>query len=92
MRQRFLRCYTNQALHFAETSSSRVEGAHAYIKRFTRVSIGDLLSVMLAIRTGVSTRYIAINQAIGEDRQKLPDNLLRPLFRLVLGWVALYAL
>lgn len=92
MRQRFLRCYTNQALHFAETSSSRVEGAHAYIKRFTRVSIGDLLSVMLAIRTGVSTRHIAINQAIGEDRQKLPDNLLRPLFRLVLGWVAPHAL
>jgi hypothetical protein len=92
IKQRFLRCYTNQKLHFEETSSSRVEGAHAYIKRFTRVSIGDLFSVMCAIRTAVATRHITINQSIVEDRQKLPDNLLTPLFRLVLGWVAIQAL
>jgi hypothetical protein len=47
---------------------------------------------MCAIRTAVATRHITINRSIVEDRQKLPDSLLTPLFRLVLGWVAPQAL
>jgi hypothetical protein len=85
VKQRFLRCYTNQTLHLGETASSRVEGAHAYIKQFIRYSIGDLLTVMIAIRTAVATQDIAINQSIVEDRQMVPEHLATALFRLLIG-------
>lgn len=92
VKQRFLRCYTNQTLHFGETTSSRVEGAHAYLKRFIRWSTGDLLTVMMAIRTAVATRHIVVNQSIMEDRQKVPERLATALFRSVIGWIAPKAL
>jgi hypothetical protein len=47
---------------------------------------------MQAIRTAVATRHIAINQSIEEDRQKLPGCLMKPLFRLVISWIAPHAL
>jgi hypothetical protein len=92
VKQRFLRCYTNETLHFGETASSRVEGSHAYLKRFIRWSTGDLLTVMKKVRTAVASRHIAINQSIVEDRQMIPERVATALFRSVLGWVAPTAL
>lgn len=88
MKQRFLRCYTNQVLHFNETSSSRVESAHWTIKRWIKLSNGDLLSVTQTIDTMVTTRHRSAEHSIANERDSGPITLFQPLFRAVIGWVA----
>lgn len=92
IKQKFLRCFTNDRLHLGETSSSRVEGAHAYLKRHIRWSFGDILTVMRLISTAVAHRHDTVETSLYEDRQVTPNNLLIPPFRAVLGWVAPAAL
>mgnify|MGYP007115691377 CR=1 FL=1 len=92
MKEKFLRCFTNKKFYLGETSSSRVEGAHAYLKRYIRWSFGDLLTVIRLISTTVAYRHDTIENSIYKDREITPNNLLIPIFRAVLGWVAPTAL
>nr|CCA18090.1 Pc21g00130 putative [Albugo laibachii Nc14] len=45
-KERFVNAWTSKYRHFGNKATSRVEGAHAYIKKFLQVSTGDLLSVL----------------------------------------------
>ncbi len=45
-RRRFVKCYTNQVLHFDTTMTSRDESEHAVLKRQLRSSIDDLKTMM----------------------------------------------
>ncbi len=45
-RRRFIKCYTNQVLHFDTTVTSRGEDEHAVLKRQLESSIDDLKTVM----------------------------------------------
>ncbi len=45
-RRRFIKCYTNQVLHFDTTLTSRDEDEHAVLKRQLESSIDDLKTMM----------------------------------------------
>ncbi|CEG46318.1 MULE transposase domain [Plasmopara halstedii] len=46
-KERFINAWTSKHMHFGNTSTSRVEGSHAYIKKFLQTSTGDLLTMFL---------------------------------------------
>jgi hypothetical protein len=54
--------YTNQYHHFGTRVTSRVEGAHAYIKRYLggKKSKGDLYSTWLNIEAAVAHQMTTI--------------------------------
>jgi hypothetical protein len=49
-RRRFIKCYTDQVLHFGTTVTSRSESEHAQLKRHLESSIEDLKIVMNSIK------------------------------------------
>jgi hypothetical protein len=57
-KEKIIRCWTNQYLHLSNSSTSRVEGSHAFLKKYIQASTGDILTVWGRIRH-------AIHQQIG---------------------------
>jgi hypothetical protein len=49
-----MRCYLKGILYYDELTSSRVEGAHAKLKREIRTSTGDILITMQVVSRVVS--------------------------------------
>jgi hypothetical protein len=44
-KEKIIRCWTNQYLHLGNSSTSRVEGSHAFLKKYIQASTGDILTV-----------------------------------------------
>jgi hypothetical protein len=63
---RIIRCWTYQFLHLRNSSTSRVEGSHAYIEKYIQTSTSDLLTVWnqirLALRNQVDTWIYEVKQ------------------------------
>ena len=62
-RERLVEAWTNQYLHFGTRVTSRVEGAHAYIKRYLggKKTKGDLYSSWLLIEAAVINQVTAVS-------------------------------
>jgi len=49
VKDQFCHTWTNDCLHFGQRSTSQVEGAHNALKRYLKVSTGDLKHVVDAL-------------------------------------------
>lgn len=90
--QRLLRCHTKENLHFDECASSRVEGAHAMIKRHLNVSSNDLMTVVQSIERTVKAQHSEALKRIANEQVNRPLSLHTFLYREVIGKVSHYAL
>ncbi|RKF64238.1 hypothetical protein OnM2_020096 [Erysiphe neolycopersici] len=83
--------WTSKELHFCKKATSRVEGAHAYIKKFLQVSTGDLLSVFTKLTLAVEHQVKAEEAKRSEEKMhhllELPS-----VFKSVSGKISRYAL
>jgi hypothetical protein len=61
-RERLVKAWTNQYLHFRIRVTSRAEGAHAYIKRYLRgkQTKRDFYSLWLLIKAAVINQITAV--------------------------------
>lgn len=61
-----IRCWTNQHFHIGDSATSRVEGSHAFIKKYIQSSTGDILTVWSRISHAL---HCQINTLIREIKE-----------------------
>ena len=91
-KQRVVRAWTNKVLHFGHTVTSRIESCHAALKRQLKASVGDLRAVALKIDLLITNQVREHHLAVAAARDRLPRDLRRPEFSLVVHHVSDYAL
>ena len=84
-RQQFVRCYTDQVLHFNTTVTSRAEGGHAVLKRQLGTSTGDLKTVVDGINLMLMNEYQNHLINFDEAKSRLPMELKKPIFQRLIG-------
>lgn len=83
-----MRCYLNGILHYDELTSSRVEGAHAKLKREIRTSTGDILATMQVVSRVVSYTNSQAFNSIQDEIHRYPVSFQVLLLRNILGRVS----
>jgi len=91
-RERFVHAWTDRYLHFGATVTSRVEGAHAVIKRYLHVSTGDLRAVKIAISLAIENQVKELRAAISSEKIRVPHKIRIPFFDQVITQVSTFAL
>ncbi|OQD67366.1 hypothetical protein PENANT_c317G11027, partial [Penicillium antarcticum] len=86
-----LRCFTNSFFHLGETSTSRVEGAHAALKKDLQNSRRNLLALLHCFETVILRQFKLSQQAIADEKARSPTVLSamrHPIVRDVLRLVS----
>ncbi len=91
-RRRFVKCYTNQVLHFDTTMTSRGENAHAVLKRQLKSSIDDLKIVMNDINLLLINEQHNYLIDINETRLRYSIELRKSIFNQLASFVTSIAL
>ncbi len=91
-RRRFVKCYTNQVLHFDTTMTSRDENAHAVLKRQLRSSIDDLKTVIDDINLLLINEQHNYLIDINEARLRYSIELRKSIFNQLTSFVTSIAL
>jgi hypothetical protein len=64
----FIRCWTNQHFHLGNSATSRVEGSHAFIKKYILSSTGDILTVWNRINHALNSQIDTLIREVKEDQ------------------------
>ena len=88
----FVRAWADRHFHAGSRTSSRVEGVHAVLKLYLRVSTGDLLTVGRRIMTAVSNQHHEVTTEIASQRIRAAHEFNDSVFARVTGKVSLHAL
>ncbi len=91
-RRRFIKCYTNQILHFDTTMTSRDESAHALLKRQLGKSTDDLKTVVNDINLMLINERQNYRIDLDENRIRYPMKLRKPIFQQLASFVINVAL
>jgi hypothetical protein len=91
-KEKFVHAWIDHHLHFGHRATSKAEGAHALIKRELMVSTNNVVTVVNALVRTLKDQHAARKATLERAKVNLPIKLLIPLFRDVVGKVALQAL
>ena len=93
-RERLVEAWTNQHLHFGIRVTSRVEGAHAYIKRYLggKKTKGDLYSSWLLIEAAVINQVTAVSTRTAIQQDRAPLDIDKKLYQGCFGVITWHAL
>lgn len=91
-KKKFVKCWTDQCLHFNNHATSRSEGSHAKLKRGLMSSTGDLKTVVDSLELLLVNQYQDYVLAIESAKARLPHSLQLPLLRELVGHVTPFAL
>jgi hypothetical protein len=88
-RERLVKAWTDQYLHFGIRVTSRAEGAHAYIKRYLggKKTKGDLYSSWLLIEAAIINQITAISTRTSIQQDRAPLNIDKKLYQGCFGVV-----
>ena len=78
--------------HFGNRVTSRAEGAHALLKKYLQVSIGDLCEVKNKICLAIENQFHEIKAQLYSEQIRVPHHLHIPLFRELVTHVSVFAL
>ena len=67
-KEKIVRYWTNQYLHLGNSSTSRVEGSHAFLKKYIQASTGDILTVWGRIRHAIRTQLDTLVYEVKHDQ------------------------
>jgi hypothetical protein len=87
-----VRAWTDQYLHFSVTTTSRIEGAHAIIKRFLEGSTSDLLTAWLGIEKAVANQLNKIRGYATALHSKVLTDVERSVYNQVYSIVTIPAI
>jgi hypothetical protein len=79
-------------LHFGNRETSRVEGAHAVIKRYLQVSTGNLYDVFSKLFLMLIIHHREHEAVISMAKNHIPQNFRIPLFNGLIGYITPFAL
>src|SRR5436305_6604261 len=91
-KEKFVRAYTNHNLHLGNVTSSRVEGAHAALKKYLGGSTGNLYIVFESMEAKLNKQYIAASKKLSDGLQLVPNWLNISLFKQVVKKISSYTL
>lgn len=91
-KKKFVKCWTDQSLHFNNHATSRSEGSHAKLKRDLTSSIGDLKTVVDSLELLLINQYQDYVLALEDAKTRLPHELRLPFLRELIGQVTPFAL
>ena len=67
MKQHWVSAWTNQYTHFNNTTSSRAEGGHSFLKAFIRTSTGQLLHVVKSVKRALELQLSEFHNRNGME-------------------------
>jgi hypothetical protein len=69
-KEMFIRAWIGQYLHLGNWATSRVEGSHAFLKKYIGASTGDMLFVFERITNAIQAQHYALLSDLTEDQIK----------------------
>lgn len=91
-KERFIRCYVDQHMHFGHRTTSRAEGSHWSIKQVLRLSTGDLTTVTRKMDTFFTRQFDQIATEFSKDRRLQKHEYDIGIFKNLLGHISDHAL
>lgn len=91
-RERFVVAWTRKWLHLGNAATSRVEGAHATMKRWIGSSKADILTVFEMVERSIVAQVNAIDAGLAQDRISTPVFANKDLFTNLIRRVSRYAI
>ncbi|CAG8502740.1 2637_t:CDS:2, partial [Scutellospora calospora] len=88
----FVSCWADRYLHLGNMTTSRVEGAHAMLKMYLQVSMGNLLVVHEKITLALENQYQEIKTKASQEMIRIPHALNKPFYAQVVSKVSEFAL
>jgi len=76
-RQLTVKAWTSCHRHYGNTTTSRIEGAHSYLKSNLGTSRGDLPRVINAIKVSLLAANHELYQALGRAKDRVPYGVLQ---------------
>ncbi|KAK9714732.1 hypothetical protein RND81_06G115600 [Saponaria officinalis] len=91
-REKFLKLYTNTITHYGNTSTSRVESAHAVLKEWLHSAGLSVDTIWTHFHALIEGQHVQIRKALEDSRSKSRKDKFGRLFNLLKGNVSTYAL
>ncbi|KAF8412056.1 hypothetical protein HHK36_000009 [Tetracentron sinense] len=88
----FVSAWTDQYFHIGNTSTSRVESAHAQLKRYLQVSTSNLTTAWQSFDNLINQQHTDIKSSFSVSRIKMPHVYNQIFYRELCGLVSIYAL
>ncbi len=88
-RRRFVKCYTDEILHFETTMTFRSEDEHAQLKRHLKSSIEDLKIVIDNIKLLLINQIHDHTIALDDAKSRYSAHLRKSIFQQLFAFVAL---
>src|SRR6202000_512033 len=67
-KEKFIVAYTQKYLHLGNSTTSRVEGSHAFLKKHIGASTGDMLLVFERISQALQAQHTTLEYDLARDR------------------------
>lgn len=91
-KEKFVYAWTGNYAHFGNRVTSRVEGAHAMIKKYLHVSTGNLREVKEKICLAIENQYKEIKTQLASEKIRVPHKFRGPLFKELVTNISGFAL
>jgi hypothetical protein len=95
-KEKFVKAWVRNTLHFGQTTTSPAEGIHNLLKRHLNNNQADLFECWRHIKRAVDNQLESLHDSLAYDNINEPTiqsiRLSRPLFGTVTGWVSHEAL
>ncbi|KAH6789587.1 hypothetical protein C2S51_004593 [Perilla frutescens var. frutescens] len=91
-KERFINCWTNNVMHFDNTTTCRAEGAHAKLKKFLGTNTGNLETCWEKMHDLLETSFNAIKASFEKSVNVVQHIYKSPVFQFLRGVVSIVAL
>jgi hypothetical protein len=91
-KEKIIKAWVNQQLHFGNTVSSRGEGIHKVLKEYLKTSVLDLFEAWRSIKLAVTNQIRELEARQARQQITTPIELSGALYSIVRGWISHEAL
>ncbi|KAI8568648.1 hypothetical protein RHMOL_Rhmol02G0216800 [Rhododendron molle] len=91
-KEKFVKAWTGNHLHFGNRVTSRAEGAHAMLKRYLSVSTGNFHEVREKICLAIENQHNEIKTKIASEKLLVIHKFRIPMFKELVTHVSIFAL
>ncbi|KAL8476987.1 hypothetical protein ACS0TY_029330 [Phlomoides rotata] len=91
-KEKFVSCWTNNILHYGNTTTNRVEGHHSALKRQLKTSMGDFETCWTQMHTLYEASHTAIKASFEKSINVVQHKFKKNLFKELRGMISIDAL
>ncbi|KAL8519809.1 hypothetical protein ACS0TY_010664 [Phlomoides rotata] len=91
-KEKFVSCWTNNILHYGNTTTNRVEGHHSALKRQLKTSIGDFETCWTQMHTLYQASHTAVKDSFEKSINVVQHKFKSNVFKELRGMISIVAL